>query len=241
MAITTYADLIPYMLPDLPGYQAGTALAALRAAGREFCRRSEAWTDDLDPVDLVIGQRDFSLSPVIAGTTYSAAVKRIVLVRMHFGDVDDYAAATDYVTGQVVRDAAGVGKFYFCTDDHTSTGSTIAADLTANPGSWRDYDGYPLDEDDWEFVRPATLRLSANRIPSIAIDTGLTVKAVLVPDQDANDMPSWVLGRYSEAIIGYALHQLLRRRDPDRALYWLGQYNKAVNQAFVDGAKEIGV
>lgn len=40
-----YSDLIPQLVPELPGCPQGVLMQALRQAGRDFCRMTEAWQE----------------------------------------------------------------------------------------------------------------------------------------------------------------------------------------------------
>ena len=82
MDIVRYNQLFPHLIPHLPGLD-GTGgealmLQAIRTVAREFCRRTEAWREELDPIDIEDGTVAYTLDPV-----YSAEIVRIVEVRIN--------------------------------------------------------------------------------------------------------------------------------------------------------------
>ncbi len=73
-AWTEFKDYYDLLLPDLPG--CGTAMldSNLREVARDFCSKTDAWTVDFDPIDLVATQASYDL----AAPTAQAEVVRII-------------------------------------------------------------------------------------------------------------------------------------------------------------------
>lgn len=69
-------DLIPYIIPDVPGAPEGVIKLRLREAMRQFCRETEAWTEDIE-VNEVADQADYDVVP-----SYEAYIKRIVHIKI---------------------------------------------------------------------------------------------------------------------------------------------------------------
>ena len=56
-------DALIYLLPDMPSCPAPLLTQNLLMAAREFCRETRCWKQELDPIPLVSGQRDYDLMP----------------------------------------------------------------------------------------------------------------------------------------------------------------------------------
>src|SRR5574343_1008930 len=67
--ISTVADLLPRLLPEVPGCPENYASLVLRDAVREVCRISQIWTKELAAINLVATTASYALDPdVTAGT-----------------------------------------------------------------------------------------------------------------------------------------------------------------------------
>jgi len=62
MSITAYTDLLPSMRVRLPDCQDNMIEQALWLAGREFCVESEAYIQQLDAIDSVADQKEYTLT-----------------------------------------------------------------------------------------------------------------------------------------------------------------------------------
>lgn len=83
--LARYDELLPRIAAQMPAFHSGIALNALRRAGREFFRSAEAWHPDLDAIDVVADQEDYTL--VIDAP---AEIKRIKAVHLKTDeDVDE--------------------------------------------------------------------------------------------------------------------------------------------------------
>jgi hypothetical protein len=61
--IYNVASLQSRMILDLPGCPEVLRVQALQDALHKFCKESEAWREELDPIDLVDGQVEYDLVP----------------------------------------------------------------------------------------------------------------------------------------------------------------------------------
>lgn len=61
MDIVRYDQLTPSIITELPGCSSSLVLASLMRVGREFFRRTGAWTATLDPFDAVEDQAAYTL------------------------------------------------------------------------------------------------------------------------------------------------------------------------------------
>lgn len=86
MPLSNYSELYPRMVDDLPGCnQDRIMLNALKDAGRLFCRKTEAWRVELDPIDIVADQATYDLDTVIE---FDAVVLRFLWVKTGGDDAD---------------------------------------------------------------------------------------------------------------------------------------------------------
>jgi hypothetical protein len=76
--LNKYSDLYPYMLPELPGCPESVALQALQKSGRMFCLDTEAWWEQLLPINLVDDQLRYTVNP-----SWEAEIKRIRELRIN--------------------------------------------------------------------------------------------------------------------------------------------------------------
>jgi len=95
-----------------------------------------ACTTSLGRVFYAFGTRIFQHgNPVFSGENYYAD-------RMNDRDVN-WSVSTNFITGQLVRDTVG-NKTYKCLLNHTSGGTSIAADIANNSMLWALYNGIPI-------------------------------------------------------------------------------------------------
>jgi len=103
-SVTAYTSLYPLVVPELPGIETVHLLQEFRNVGRDFCRRSEAWREELSPVNIVADKTTYALP-----MEYDVMVLRIVSLKTG-GTTADPISASEYelVNGQntVVLDDA---------------------------------------------------------------------------------------------------------------------------------------
>ena len=75
--IVQLSDYVSEIIADLPGCTTIQALKGLRKALRDFQDETEIWTEDLDPIDIVKDQVQYTLTP-----SYDASVHRILEVKI---------------------------------------------------------------------------------------------------------------------------------------------------------------
>jgi heat shock protein HslJ len=75
--VTAYSSLLPYMVTELPMCPDNLISQVLAKTGREFCRRTEAWQEDLDIIAGVEYQQEYTLTH-----SYSAYVHRLLWVKV---------------------------------------------------------------------------------------------------------------------------------------------------------------
>lgn len=86
---------------------------------------------------------------------------------------------------------------------------------------------------------PSTLKFVTGRIPAVSVTGGMVVTVVFVPQMDAKELPEWIVSRWGDAIIGYALYTLIRGTDIQKAMAFLNQYHRVLNEAMVESMDEI--
>jgi hypothetical protein len=65
------------MVTETPSCPAPLRLKALRLALRQFCKRTEAWRETLDPISVLDGVSDYSIAP-----SYNASVLRVIEAKL---------------------------------------------------------------------------------------------------------------------------------------------------------------
>ena len=78
------ADLVPYVIMEVPGATPTEVQFKLREAFRMFCMDTEAWEQSIDK-DTVDGQLEYSVLP-----TGDAMVRRVISVQVKGSDNDDF-------------------------------------------------------------------------------------------------------------------------------------------------------
>lgn len=79
MPLSNYRELLPRMIDHLRGCnQDRIPINALKDAGREFCRRTEAWRIELDPIDIVADQAEYDFDTEIP---WDATILRMIWVK----------------------------------------------------------------------------------------------------------------------------------------------------------------
>jgi hypothetical protein len=86
----------------------------------------------------------------------------------------------------------------------------------------------------YSLVLPQTLKFKADHEPRTAVTGGLVVEVVFTPDMGANEIAEWVVSRWSEGIIGKAMHGLLKVSDPRTAAVYLNDFNSKLGEAMAD-------
>ena len=121
-----YNDLIPEMLENLPKCEVSTALTALYRVGREFCKRTKAWQEDLDAIDAVADQAEYTLT-----TIEDAMYDRLVSVKLNGTDYTPY----EYKAYKFLENTRLIfNSGYIPTEDITD-GIEVTAILVPNYGS----------------------------------------------------------------------------------------------------------
>jgi hypothetical protein len=83
--MNSYSDYIVRMLPDLPGCPDNIIMQQVQQGARDFCSDSEAWIEELDPINIVSGTVTYDLSKAYS---YNADVHRILEVVYDDGTLD---------------------------------------------------------------------------------------------------------------------------------------------------------
>jgi len=162
---------------ELPGCPEILRVQAIQDALHEFCQESEAWREELAPIDIVDGQLDYNLVP-----EYDAHIHRIEWVRIN---------TEDGVTNEITPDNLDEALF------------------TMTPGD------------------PDVLTLDETLEPGDDVTSGLTVKAILVPEFNTHDIAEWFANRYWKGIVAKALSI----RMVDTAKRWTNPTKAAIYEA----------
>jgi len=86
--VAAYSTLYPFLVPELPGCPTHLILQALQQVGRDFCRITEAWHEELDSQVITDYQQDYVLSHA-----YNAEIQRIRRIYVNASEqaVGDYS------------------------------------------------------------------------------------------------------------------------------------------------------
>jgi hypothetical protein len=133
-------------------------------------------------------------------------------------DQQDYTLSTDYVA-QFKR----IKSIHILTSD----------DVTNSR------EGMLLSPAYYKLVLPNTLRFRTGSIPTTAVTGGLVVEVVFAPTLGTNELPAWLMARWSEAIIGHAMSKLLGISNPARAAFYLNEFNTKLGEAMVESMDDI--
>lgn len=99
-------------------------------------------------------------------------------------------------------------------------------------------EGTLIDPSCYRLNLPNTLKFNTGRIPGTAVTNGMIVTVVFVPQMDAEELPEWVIDRWGNGILGYAIYTLIRGFDANKAAVFLDQYNQVLNEAMVESMDE---
>jgi hypothetical protein len=101
MAATIIDDLIPYIVPDVPGATENIIKNRMREALREFCMDTEAWTETVT-MDQVDGQTSYNIA-----LTNDAYIQRILWIKSKTSDTQNF---DDILT------PIGLDRYYLAED-----------------------------------------------------------------------------------------------------------------------------
>jgi len=87
IGVTTIDNFLPMVVSELPGFDSALTLQNLRIAVREFCKDTEMWTKQLDPINEVKDQAGYTLDP---DEEDSVSILRIIEVELEDGIIDPH-------------------------------------------------------------------------------------------------------------------------------------------------------
>ena len=171
--IASVSDILPLVLPHVPGCRDDFANMAVRTAIREFLARSEVWQKTLTAISLVASTQAYDLNPDTSAGA-EPEIRRVVWAQR--------TTATSS-TGPVI--------------DHRIY--TLVGKVASPYYQFRFHDDH---------------------IPTASVTSGLTVKVVLVPQENTDTVPDFELTRWVDGIAAKAaayLKQMPGRRWTDLA------------------------
>ena len=107
--MNTYASLLPFLVPELPGAHQYYLTQQLTAVARDFCVRSEAYYADLTAIDIVAAQTDYTLTAPAAADIVKVASVEVDEVGLSQDDYSVVQVATWTLTLQATPTAASTG------------------------------------------------------------------------------------------------------------------------------------
>ena len=200
----SFALWYPEINPDITNVPYPALKEAVRAAAIKFCNKTHLWKVELDPIDIVADQSDYTL------TVPTELEADIIVV----DDVQYKAEGEDDDKYQTVYPVSFVQK-------NLNTG-----------GGWRfsnieSITEYYVDPED-----VTTLHLVGN--PSEASTDGLLVTVIIKPIRIATALPDFIYDDYREEIGCGAKANLFLRKgmpwyDPKIADYYKNEFDNACN------------
>ncbi len=190
----SYNDLIPQMLLDLPGCESRTALQQLQLVGRNFCKETKVWTEDLRPYAAFAQQASYEISH-----NFDAYIFRLASVKFKNVDYTPYNQRR-YKLSENTNLVFEQG--YIPSDD---SADAYNAALVYSEGDVVQYNNLiyvasediavpeAFDEDHWQ---------------GDTSGLGIEVSVILVPFYEAIEFPEWFIERYAEALTAGAIAKL---------------------------------
>ena len=242
-------------------------LRELRNAGRQFCKRSTLWREDLPSIDIRTPVTTWTCDSAVSKTGHFdaeadtniigvgsaitiASVAYTISAMTSNGDQTGEVTLSTLPTGSVAGTESDIDKItktngWQVIDDHEFVlderanaviDRLVRLRMILTTGGTSYYDYYE-DDGVYRFVPPDTVILSSLVSVDTAIADALTFRAILVPDPKANEVPSWILNEWGEAISAWAIHRILAMPGPTQdvknAGYWLNQYNEKLSEALM--------
>lgn len=114
--MAAWADFFPYILPVVRGCDEDVATFHVRQAAIEFCRRSQAWRQELSGLTSIADVAGYSLVPVVpVGSTISKLLAFAVVNTD--GVADDCYALTTPQDGRSNDRNYSIGNYAYLSDD----------------------------------------------------------------------------------------------------------------------------
>jgi len=262
--ISRYEDLYPLLLVDLPHCDESLVLQSLQQAGREFCRRTEAWTEKLtynivdasqagdDAYDTAIAASMSVAAAIVARDNAEKAARSYTIKPSYDAEISRlwkvWTNGSDLPTDPLVdpisysfNPATNVLAFNSNLQTYTPTATT-----------WVTSHAYTVGQ----YVIQSSLRylcsiahtsgtfatdLSNNKWKLMNND--LIVRPVLVPRLFCCELGGWFMEKWAEAIIAKAKALLMAMKNknwssPERVSFFENEYNKyiaiALREKFVE-------
>jgi len=90
MAANNITDLYQYVIPELPDCPKSLILQTARTVLRDFCRRTQCWTVELDPILLVSGVEEYDFDALIPSYANCDTIKMIELNDAELTPISDW-------------------------------------------------------------------------------------------------------------------------------------------------------
>jgi hypothetical protein len=113
--ITSYSDLLPYVIPELSGCPEPMITQALQRAGRRFCTNTEVWQKELTTMDIVASQTQYGLDPAevtdAVGAQPEPEVRKISWVKISDAQQEVYTYKLAKYTGAALVSPAQTPQY----------------------------------------------------------------------------------------------------------------------------------
>jgi hypothetical protein len=253
--ISRYEDLYPLLKPDLPGITDPMLLQSLQATGREFCRFTELWYEDIDYniVDSEEAYDDAYAAAIALG--YSAAASKIAgdaaedsalqySLEPHY-DAEIIRPKYVWIDGTTNDVPVDPELYEFDVGSQKLTFYSCPRFYSPTAEAWVTATAYALGD----YVTSSSLRYLcsiAHTSGTFATDLAaykwklmpndLIVRAILIPRMFCCELAGWFMEKWGEAIVaGTKVHLMAMKNkswsSPERVPYFQTEYSNYINMA----------
>lgn len=219
-----FDQLLPEILPDVPGCADPIAIRAIRNAVVEFCERTALYRSTLAAIDVVADTAEYAL----------AAPAGYAVVDVRRATLDGYPLtfkSQDQLDREWNEDARGMALYLY----HRKVGEGLDAKSWQTAVSDRPQTYF--------MTNPSTIRLVG--IPTTAITGGLLVTVALKPTPAATQIVDWLYNDYYRTLAYGALAELLKLpkkpwTDMALASHYHRLFNEGIEKAHGESLRDHG-
>lgn len=183
---TPFADLLPEVLPDVPGCADLVAERAIRNAAIRFCQESKLYRQDLTPINVVADEPEYTVTP-------PAGYALVDIRRALFDGQPLYFISQDELD-RLWNDAT-TRVNHFLTHDSGLDTDTWQTATSSRPKY---------------FFQPDKEKVRLVGIPTVAVTGGLELNVALKPTPTATQIEDWLYNDHFRTLAFGALGELLK-------------------------------
>lgn len=217
--MTALTAFYPAVIPYCPGVPEPFVDQKALEVVRDFCWRTCALREDVDPIDVVADTFLYTLTPVTANREV------LGIVSARFNDEPLYPVNIDRMA---VQYPDAIARIEF----------TIGANLPNDSLPSNSWEALEQTQPQWYYQpRPDQIRLIG--IPDTAYTDGLDVNIAVRPTLTATEVDDWLFARYRDQLAKGVIARLLEMPKKDwtdykAAGYYGSLYNESVEKALAE-------